>query len=307
MHYFKRNIGDYHKKAGRLSMLQHGAYTLLLDACYDREQFPTYEEAIDWCWALGVDEINAVDVVLRRFFNLEDGVYIQKRIKDEIEKYHANAKTNSRIAKEREAKKREKKDLDSTKRAKACTDDHERAPNQEPLTINQEPLTNIKTLDQNKFDQCDRIFVDQMIDDLPDDIKKPNFDGWSNIIRLMRVRDNRVISEMYDVWSWTVSDDFWSSNILSATKFRKQYDTLKAQMLRKPRGSNHVQRKESLSERTTREANEILADIEAREASQRFVAENEPALRSQVGQHGRPCENGEREILGGVFTVVQEN
>jgi len=29
MHYFKRNIGDYHKKAGRLSMLEHGAYTLL--------------------------------------------------------------------------------------------------------------------------------------------------------------------------------------------------------------------------------------------------------------------------------------
>jgi len=51
MHYFKRNIGDYHKKAGRLSMLEHGAYTLLMDACYDRERFPTMDEAIDWCWA----------------------------------------------------------------------------------------------------------------------------------------------------------------------------------------------------------------------------------------------------------------
>ena len=39
MHYFKFNIGDYHKKAGRLSMLQHGAYTLLIHACYDREKF----------------------------------------------------------------------------------------------------------------------------------------------------------------------------------------------------------------------------------------------------------------------------
>ena len=37
MHYYKRNIGDYHKKAGRLSMIEHGAYTLLIDACYDRE------------------------------------------------------------------------------------------------------------------------------------------------------------------------------------------------------------------------------------------------------------------------------
>ena len=46
MHYYKRNLGDYAKKAGRLSMLQHGSYTLLIDACYDREQFPTLEEAI---------------------------------------------------------------------------------------------------------------------------------------------------------------------------------------------------------------------------------------------------------------------
>ena len=43
MHYFKRNIGDYHKKAGRLSMLEHGAYTLLIDSCYDRERFPTMD------------------------------------------------------------------------------------------------------------------------------------------------------------------------------------------------------------------------------------------------------------------------
>ena len=41
MHYYKRNLGDYAKKAGRLSMLEHGSYTLLIDACYDRERFPT--------------------------------------------------------------------------------------------------------------------------------------------------------------------------------------------------------------------------------------------------------------------------
>lgn len=32
MHHYRRNIGDYHKKAGRLSILQHGVYNLL-DAC----------------------------------------------------------------------------------------------------------------------------------------------------------------------------------------------------------------------------------------------------------------------------------
>lgn len=88
MHYYKRNIGDYHKKAGRLSMLQHGAYTLLIDSCYDREKFPTKEEAIDWAWASSKEEIEAVEFVLKKFFKLEDGVYIQKQIKENIDAWH---------------------------------------------------------------------------------------------------------------------------------------------------------------------------------------------------------------------------
>ncbi|WP_306108889.1 YdaU family protein [Pseudomonas sp. ANT_J12] len=130
MHYFKRNIGDYHKKAGRLTMLEHGAYTLLLDACYDRERFPTMEEAIDWCWARSKEEIGAVELVLRKFFDLIDGRYVQLRIQDEIDAYHAISLKNKEIAANREAAKR-------TKRAPSV---NESAPNQEPLTINQEPI-----------------------------------------------------------------------------------------------------------------------------------------------------------------------
>lgn len=93
MHYFKRNIGDYYKKAGRLSMLEHGAYTLLMDACYDRERFPTMDEAIDWCWARSDEEIAAVKFVLTKFFTLEGGQFVQQRIRDEIDAYH-EAKKN---------------------------------------------------------------------------------------------------------------------------------------------------------------------------------------------------------------------
>jgi len=87
VHYYKRNIGDYSKKAGRLSLLQHGVYTLLLDACYDRERFPTRDEAIDWVWAGTPEEIQAVDFVLSKFFVLGDGVYRQNRVAEEIEEY----------------------------------------------------------------------------------------------------------------------------------------------------------------------------------------------------------------------------
>ena len=143
MHYFKRNIGDYHKKAGRLSMLEHGAYTLLLDACYDRERFPTRDEAIDWTWARSPEEVAAVEFVLSKFFTLEDGRYVQTRIAEEVEAYHQIALKNKAIAEKREADKRTKRETSSTKRAAESTNRerpvNDPAPNQEPLTTNQEP------------------------------------------------------------------------------------------------------------------------------------------------------------------------
>jgi uncharacterized protein YdaU (DUF1376 family) len=134
MHYYKRNLGDYAKKTGRLTMLQHGAYTLLIDACYDREVFPTLEQAIDWTWASTEAEIDAVKFVLSRFFKLSsDGQYVQDRILEELLQYHKNADTNKRIAIDRETKRKEK----STNRVQIVD---EPPPNQEPLTTNQEPL-----------------------------------------------------------------------------------------------------------------------------------------------------------------------
>ena len=134
MHYYKRNLGDYAKKAGRLTMLQHGAYTLLIDSCYDREVFPTLEQALEWTWASTEAEVEAVKFVLSRFFELDkEGCYVQDRILQELLHYHKNADTNKRIADEREAKRRD----NSTKRVPSV---NEATPNHKPLTINQEPI-----------------------------------------------------------------------------------------------------------------------------------------------------------------------
>lgn len=141
MHYYKRNLGDYAKKAGRLSMLQHGAYNLLIDACYDREKFPTFEEAVEWTWASTEAEVEAVRFVLTRFFRLgDDGLYVQDRILEELLDYHKKSDKNKRIAQEREAKRNES----STKRERNVNETspkkHEAPPNQEPRTNNQEPI-----------------------------------------------------------------------------------------------------------------------------------------------------------------------
>lgn len=88
MHYYERNIGDYHRKAGRLNILQHGVYNLLIDSCYDRERFPTLEEAIDWVWAETEEEIEAVKFVLKKFFKLnDDGQYVQTHIEEDLNQY----------------------------------------------------------------------------------------------------------------------------------------------------------------------------------------------------------------------------
>ena len=159
MHYYKRNIGDYAKKAGRLSMLEHGAYTLLIDACYDRERFPTEAEAIDWAWARSDAEIEAVRFVLSRFFVLTDGLYVQDRINDEVVQYQRNAETNARIATEREEKRRSRERSVNG----ACKDVNEPPPNQEPRTTNQEPPTRKDKTRKPRPQSDDFVSVDDLV------------------------------------------------------------------------------------------------------------------------------------------------
>ena len=196
MHYFKRNIGEYHKKAGKLSMLEHGAYTLMMDACYDREKFPTLEEAIDWCWARTADEIAAVEFVLRKFFTLEDGVYVQNRIREEIDQYHSNALINKEIALKREEARRQKK---ARTVLEPCTNEHEPPPKQEPRTRKQEP--------ENKNQELNIICSESIASELSI--------GEPAVIEILTNKKNeaaKVTHSQYDRWVETYQGvDVWQT------------------------------------------------------------------------------------------------
>ena len=169
MHYYNRNLGDYAKKCGRLTMLQHGAYTLLIDSCYDREQFPNFDEAIEWTWAGTDAEIEAVKFVLSRFFKLnQDGRYIQERIQSEILKYREKSDKNRLIAIERETKRREFNTNRAANNTKRVRNVNESPPNQEPITNNQY----IKKEKILKEKNPDFVFV------LPDWIDKSDWELW---------------------------------------------------------------------------------------------------------------------------------
>ena len=167
MYYYKRNIGDYHKKAGRLTMLQHGAYSLLMDSIYDREEFPTMDDAIDWAWASSKDEIEAVEFVLRKFFKLKDGLYLQKRMTQEIEEYtgvcSSNAINGKKGGRPKGAKNKPKKTQPVNIKTHSVNiktqinpSESELKPNQEPLTTNQEPVT----INQEPSGSSDRLESD---------------------------------------------------------------------------------------------------------------------------------------------------
>lgn len=94
MNYYKRHIGDYAKKAGHLSVLEHGVYTLLLDAYYDREQPPTRAEAVRIARCRSDVELAALDAVLSDFFHEVDGRYVQDRVEEEFKKAEAQARAN---------------------------------------------------------------------------------------------------------------------------------------------------------------------------------------------------------------------
>ncbi len=154
MYYYQKNIGDYAKKAGRLTILQHGIYNLLIDSCYDRESFPmTVDDAVDWVWASSQEEIEGVEFVLKKFFEFDDQLgFVQKRILEEIEEYRAVCKKNSTNGKKGG---RPKKNPDGNKNNPVGLNNNpdetdrkpvgsEIKPNQEPLTTNHKPITNLK-------------------------------------------------------------------------------------------------------------------------------------------------------------------
>lgn len=85
MNYYERHLGDYAKDTGHLTMLEHGAYTLLLDRYYSTEQGIPADQAHRIARARTKEERAAVDTVLAEFFDLADGVWTKGRVEEEIE------------------------------------------------------------------------------------------------------------------------------------------------------------------------------------------------------------------------------
>jgi uncharacterized protein YdaU (DUF1376 family) len=86
MNYYRRYVGDYLRDTARLSMLEHGAYNLLLDYYYgDERPLPLDKaELYSIVRAMNAADQKAVDKVLRLYFIAQADGFHQKRVDHEI-------------------------------------------------------------------------------------------------------------------------------------------------------------------------------------------------------------------------------
>lgn len=86
MNFYKHHIGDYAKKTAALSVLEHGAYLLMLHAYYGTEKpLPFGRDLYRICRAFGKKERAAVDRITELFWTRTDTGFINGRAFEEIE------------------------------------------------------------------------------------------------------------------------------------------------------------------------------------------------------------------------------
>lgn len=102
MNYYPRNLGDYARSAGYLTLVEHGAYSLLMDWYYANERPIPPEDAYAICKASSRAEKKAVFKVLQTFFKNEpDHGWRHKRIESELAQMREKSEKRRNAANQR--------------------------------------------------------------------------------------------------------------------------------------------------------------------------------------------------------------
>ena len=148
MNYYPRHLGDYATGAGHLSMLEHGAYTLLLDRYYSDEAPIAADQVHRITRAKTPEEREAVDTVLGEFFLLQDGAWRHARCDAELARYLDKSTKARASAEARWTKGKHERNSDTGSNADGMRSHSERtaeamlANNQEPVANGQDPKRN---------------------------------------------------------------------------------------------------------------------------------------------------------------------
>ena len=148
MHYYKFNIADWHLATSHLSITEEAVYFKLINFYYDTElPIPLETESVIRRLRLKGNGL-IVKEVLQEFFVLEADGWHHQRCDSEISKYHSKAEVNREVGK-LGGRPKKINDLDNPSITDMVSENNPQitlTTNHKPLTINQEPLTNINTI-----------------------------------------------------------------------------------------------------------------------------------------------------------------
>jgi len=154
LNYYRRYVGDYLRDTARLSMLDHGAYCLLLDYYYSEEEpLPAdRQEIYTMVRAMTPEHRKSVDKILDRYFELADDGYHNNRADEElgvatavIETSRENGKKGGRPKTQKQTRNEtqtETQNITQTKTGKVTRD--EPANNHPPTTNHQPPASSLQ-------------------------------------------------------------------------------------------------------------------------------------------------------------------
>ena len=139
MHKYWRHLGDYARKTRHLTLLEHGALTLLLDWYYAHERaLPGELDAIfRVVGARAAHEKKAACYVIKEFFSLTAAGYVNARAEEELIAYQSKSESSRRAINTRWDNKR---NTDVSPTNAECNTSRARSNNQQPATNNQSTL-----------------------------------------------------------------------------------------------------------------------------------------------------------------------
>lgn len=122
--------------------------------------------------------------------------------------------------------------------------------------VSDKPQTKPKSKKSFKFEQRDMDLTIWMFDSIKGKFpatRKPNLDSWANTIRLCREVETKAHFEAYGMdynlesalqfmaklFTWANNHHFWSANIRSADKFRKQFEELNIRKEQEKQGNDN--------------------------------------------------------------------
>lgn len=145
MNYYSHNIGDYAQATMHLSLVEDAIYSRLLRRYYAEEApiVNDVQQVCRWVGARSEEEREAVNLVLREFFNLEEGYWHNKRADEEIAAYQSKSAKAATSAAKRWGSNATAKPQQCEGNANAMPTHTEGNANQEPITNNQEPIKDI--------------------------------------------------------------------------------------------------------------------------------------------------------------------